>query len=107
MRTENGNRIRFMLNVYRSHSTSFAFFKVEAHNALRGGILFKTAVATASTCLGLIGLNRNVSNLATGTKRAGYQLAIGNHTGADALSAPAPRRRRRPRPAGVRRAPTG
>ena len=84
MRTENGNGVRFMLNVHRRHSTRFTLFKVEAHNALRRGILFKTAVATASTCLGLIGLNRNVTNLATGAKRAGYQLTISNYAGTNA-----------------------
>ena len=96
MRTENGNRIRLMLNAHRSHSTSFAFLKVEAHNTLRRGILFKTAVATASARLGLIGLNRNVTNLTTGTKRAGYQLAIGNHAGTDARTNGNQHKRRHP-----------
>ena len=84
MRTENGNRIRFMLNAHRSHSTCFAFLKIKTDDALRRSILLKTAMATAPARLGLIGLNRNVPDLATGTKRTGYQLAVGNYAGTNA-----------------------
>ena len=96
MRTENGNGVCFMLNVHRSHSTCFAFLKVEAHDTLRRSILFKTAMATAPARLRLIGLNRNVSNLATGAKRAGYQLAIGNHAGTNARTNGNQHKRRHP-----------
>ena len=96
MRTENGNRIRLMLNVHRRHSARFTLFKVETHNALRRSILLKTAVATASARLGLIRLNRNVTNLTTGTKRTGYQLAIGNHACTNARTNGNQHKRRHP-----------
>ena len=96
MRTENGNSVRLMFNVHRSHSTCFAFLKVEADDTLCRGILLKTAVATTPARLGLIGLNGNVANLATGAKRTGYQLAVGNHAGTNARTNSNQHKRRHP-----------